>query len=324
MPIPRKSKAKKFASERRGEQNNTDDPVPSTPPSPKAVRFAPHSAELTSRPLTPQEAWSLYHFETHARGCRLCSSHPLCSTGYGLAQDVQILVCQRGGEICSTRPDSEGKWVRVEIPYGYDRAKSMLGIDRRKKHKPIVSYDTDPRPDRKRETKPVIIEPARTHANDERGVRYEVVEASSSGRQAGGEPVMLPERSKRGSLYESDMRRPRREYRIEERTSELQLKSLDQKCEEKEREERRERRRRERAWRGSDGLPAPKVKEGAPRQTTYVQRSVPVQSDRSLAWETKFARYVDPIPHSWGSLFKKMSSNLRDCNDWQLSPLCQD
>jgi hypothetical protein len=122
MPSSRQTKPIIIAASRA--THNHSILSPSTPPSPKQVRFAPRSAELASRPLTPQEAWSLYHFETHARSCRLCSSHSLCSAGYALSQDVQVLVRQHGGEICSTRPDSEGKWIRVEIPHGYDRARS--------------------------------------------------------------------------------------------------------------------------------------------------------------------------------------------------------
>ena len=257
MPSSRQTKPIIIAASKATHNHSTLSP--STPPSPKQVRFAPRSAELASRPLTPQEAWSLYHFETHARGCRTCTNHSLCSTGYGLAQDVQVLVCQHGGEICSTRPDGEGKWIRVEIPHGYDRAKSMLGVERKreKKHAPIVSYDTDPRPARKRDAREnVYVEPARTHRDDERRSRqkperYEVVEVTPVSKYERGEPVQLPERTKRGSLYESDMRRPRREYRIEERLPDKREKSQDREWKEREREERRERRRREREWRES-------------------------------------------------------------------------
>jgi hypothetical protein len=253
MPSSRQTKPIIIAASRPTHNHSTLSP--STPPSPKQVRFAPRSAELASRPLTPQEAWSLYHFETHARGCRLCSSHSLCSAGYGLSQDVQILVCQRGGEICSTRPDSEGKWIRVEIPHGYDRARSMLGVERKKKHAPIVSYDIEPQPIRRRERRDsVYVEPARTHRDDEKRSRhkperYEVVEVTPVPRYEAGEPVRLPERTKRGSLYESDMRRPRREYRIEERTPERKERGEDREREKRERDERRERHRREREWR---------------------------------------------------------------------------
>jgi len=265
-----------------------------TPPSPKQVRFAPRSAELASRPLTPQEAWALYHFETHARGCRLCSNHSLCSTGYGLAQDVQVLMCQHGGEICSTRPDSEGKWIRLEIPHGYDRARSMLGVERirkrEKKHAPIVNYEIVPRPAPKQELRDnVYVEPARTHGDDERRVRYHTE----------GERIQLPESTKRGSLYESDMRRPRREYCIEERLEPTPKGELtaDQVWKEREREERRERRRRERDLRGGMLLPELNFEKGASRQATHDQSFMPAQSNQSLGRGTEFTGYVCPRSH---------------------------
>ena len=175
--------------------------------------------------------------------------------GYSLSQDVQVLVCQHGGEVCSTKPDGEGKWIRVEIPHGYDRTKYMLGVERKraKHHAPIVSYDTDPRPSRTRESrKDAYVEPSRTYRDDERRSRhkperYEVVEVTPSTYEAGG-PVRLPKRTKRGSMYESDMRRPRREYRIEERTPERKEKIEDREWKQWEKDERRE---REREWRES-------------------------------------------------------------------------
>ena len=264
---------------------------PAVPPSPKQVRFAPRSAELATRTLTPQEAWSLYHFETHARGCRECSSHSLCSTGYGLSQDVQVLICQHGGEICSTRPDSEGKWVRVEIPHGYDRAKSMLGVERKRgrKHAPIVNYDTAPRPSREpRPRANAFSEPAQTHKVNERPKRYQIVEVETAFQ--GGEPVQLPESTKRGTLYESYMRRPRREYRIEERTPERKESSQDRERKEREREERRERRRRERELREGGWEGKPTVEESNPRETIFDQPSV--QSYPPLVKKTRPTRYV--------------------------------
>ena len=135
----------------------------------------------------------------------------------------------------------------------------MLGVERKRerKHAPIVSYD-EPRPARRREPRESVhVEPARTRRDEERRSRhrperYEVVEVTPSKYDA-GETVRLPDRTKRGSLYESDMRRPRREYRIEERTPERKEKSEDREWKEREREERRERRRREREWRESSG-----------------------------------------------------------------------
>ena len=254
MPASRQTKPIIIASSKP--THNNSNLSPSTPPSPKQVRFAPRSTEVASRPLTAQEAWSLYHFETHARACQLCNNRLPCDVGYGLSQDVRVHVVYYSGEICSTKADSEGKWVRVEIPHGYDRTKDMLGVRRKreKKHAPIVSYDADPRPSRKRESRnDVYVEPARTHRDDERRSRhkperYEVVEVTPPTYEAGG-PVRLPDRAKRGSLYESDMRRPRREYRIEERAPERKEKIDDREWKQWEKEERRERRRREREWR---------------------------------------------------------------------------
>jgi hypothetical protein len=109
----------------------------------------------------------------------------------------------------------------------------MLGIERERKRKrdqaPIVSYDSNPRPHprphpRQASEKNVYFEPARTHRDDRR----------------------LSERTVRGILYESDTIRPRRRYRIEERTPDRSQVTQDR--ERKERE-RRERRRREREWR---------------------------------------------------------------------------
>jgi hypothetical protein len=147
----------------------------------------------------------------------------------------------------------------------------MLGVERTRssdkskpkksttKSSPVVSYDPEPRPARKT-AEPhsssrdnVYVEPARTPKDGEkrsrhRPERYEVVEVAPKYEQGG--PVRLPERAKRGSLYESDMRRPRREYRIEERAPERAERERES---EKDREERHERRRREREREWRDG-----------------------------------------------------------------------
>lgn len=158
--------------------------------------------------------------------------------------------------------------MRVEVPHGYDSVKVLLGGERARKEKkkriPIVSYDIhdEPRPSRKKDTRDVFVEPARTSRDEERRSRqkpqrYETVEVTPESTERdrkyekGGPVQELPERPKRGSLYESDMRRPRREYRIEERVPEKRERreegrGRDGERKEREREERRERRRRER------------------------------------------------------------------------------
>jgi hypothetical protein len=148
----------------------------------------------------------------------------------------------------------------------------MLGMERTRssdkskpkksttKSSPVVSYDPEPRSSRKAaeprsasrdNNNNAYVEPARTPKDGEkrsrhRSERYEVVEVAPKYEQGG--PVRLPERQKRGSLYESDMRRPRREYRIEERVPDRGERERES---EKDREERHERRRREREreWR---------------------------------------------------------------------------
>lgn len=113
-----------------------------TPPSsPKVVHFAPSSSDLVSgvsRGLTPAEAWSLYHFEMHARSCPSCfdplnvymKGRQLCAHGHALAQDVAIHVCHQGGAIYSTTMDDR-RPVRVELQPKYDHTRGLLeSIDR--------------------------------------------------------------------------------------------------------------------------------------------------------------------------------------------------
>ena len=94
----------------------------------KQVRFARQSAELASRPLTPREAWPLYHLEVHGRECRECifAVDQLCPKGHQLSEHVQTLIRLHQGELCSTRPSSNYMCVRVEIPYTYTMARRLL------------------------------------------------------------------------------------------------------------------------------------------------------------------------------------------------------
>ena len=214
--------------------------APSTPPSPKQVRFAPRSSEVvtgSSRPLTPTEAWSFYHFETHARGCPECydpykvmlAGNRLCSTGHALAQDVLIHVFSQEGQVYSTKKDDH-KLVRVEIQPGYNHTRNLLtSIERHLRAQrtvPIISYDkTYPVSARRTERDPesdyeesadVVVESRRserkpsTSKSKHKSSRYSTVvvkddvEASSSRRK-----------EKRGSLYEKDTQRPRKEYVVE-------------------------------------------------------------------------------------------------------------
>lgn len=226
----------------------TSDFSSSTPPSPKAVRFAPRPSELVtgySRPLTTTEAWSLYHFECHARKCLTCSDpytsslhhNRLCSTGHALAQDVAIHVYHRGDQVYSTRKE-DGNFVRVEVPHDYNRTKSLLkSLDYHVRRKPpVVSYEqyspvavryTSPRTSTSREDyskADVVIEPAssqppRKHRDSTKyrhlAVQNSSPEVPSSSMDASNTArKTTEERPKRGSLYERDMQRPKKEYRV--------------------------------------------------------------------------------------------------------------
>jgi hypothetical protein len=183
--------------------------------SPKQVRFAPRSAAQVSRPLTPQEAWALYHLEVHARECHSCNNGPLCDVGYGLSQDAGALIRKQGGECYSTQLDSEGNRNRVEIPYGYTLARKMLGISENsdKYQAPIISYEEESRSTRQREPRNIVsIEPTRRHRPD----RDEVIGVTPSYRYETGEAVQLPRRSNKLGSYDGDMGHSQREHHVED------------------------------------------------------------------------------------------------------------
>jgi hypothetical protein len=272
---------------------------PGSPPSQKQVRFADRSTDQVSRILTPEEAWSLYHYETHARGCGQCRTLLLCTTGRGLAQDVGSFVRQRGREICSTRPNDDGTWIRVEIPRNYSRTKAMLGAKRKRKREKeyaptIVTYDTEPRPDPKQEPRYLYIEPARTRGDDRVYSIYKDAMLSPRVRyDSEGEPTRLPERSRMDTrrLFENT-ERPLRDYRIEVRTPGESEGDQDRERKERELKERREMHDAQGEWGATNNTPGPKVETSAARQTTHNQPSVFIQRDRSIVRETEILRYV--------------------------------
>ena len=230
---------------------------PSSPSSPKAVRFAPTSSGLVSgisRPLTPTEAWSLYHFETHAQSCSTCNNPlgvhlkrgRLCDNGHALAQDVAYHVYYYAGDVYSTKEDNH-KQVRVELPLGYDQLRGLLKsmdhhIRSSNRTVPIISYDANypvsarrrapspelrPRPRYEDERTEVIIEPANTerdrtsrgHRSKPRAKGYATVVVQDD---IDSEPDLSRQPSKtskerRGSLYEADRQRQRqeKEYLVE-------------------------------------------------------------------------------------------------------------
>lgn len=164
--------------------------------------------------------------------------------------------------------------MRVELGPDYKLVRDLLGVKRiskgKKKPAPaVVTYDApshEPKPSLKREPMSIVVEPARSHRDEERksrqkAQRYDVVEVKPSPDHHDrtydkGGPVRLPERAKKGSLYEIDMRRPRREYRLQDRVPEKRERrerSRERELRERDREERHARRRRERDYHQDGG-----------------------------------------------------------------------
>lgn len=210
--------------------------LPTTPPSPKAVRFAPSSGNAISRPLSSVEAWSLYHFENHARHCSACyyplevirRGGQLCDTGHGLAQDVAYHVYHRDGEFYSTSKDN-CKLVRMEIPPGYSHLRSLLvSMDRAlRSHRmssPLLSYDrTYPiaarRSDIQSERENAIVEPADSRSRHHRRSKHKSSRYSTTALAEDDDDyiVKLPSGQRRGTIYDQDLQRKEENYRVERR-----------------------------------------------------------------------------------------------------------
>jgi len=106
------------------------------PSSPKSAKVCFVDGEVTSmsRPVTNDEHWTLYYFETHAASCVSCcdplyvskAGKKLCDKGRELAIDVTHLIYRNDdGKICSRRMQGHQE-VRVEVPNGYDQTLSLL------------------------------------------------------------------------------------------------------------------------------------------------------------------------------------------------------
>lgn len=223
--------------------------TPSPPSSPKAVRFAPSSAAGISRPLNSAEEWSFWHFENHASRCKYCydpyrlyrKQRSLCPTGKDLAQDLACHVYLRDGEVYSTRKE-EHKLVRVEMKSGYYNAEGLLKsmsyhLPGPSRSRPVVSYDPTPssaryrerertpeRREHKKET--VIVEPASSkparhsshRGSKHKSKRYDTVVVQDD-VEAPQPAATNKYKERRGSLYESDIARQKRQqgYRVEVR-----------------------------------------------------------------------------------------------------------
>lgn len=240
-------------------------------PSQKKARFASAPIEGVSRPLSTTEAWSLWHFETHARQCNDCyrpldvarEGRRLCDTGHALAQDVAEHVYHKAGEIYSKKTDDH-KLVRVELPPNYDQTRELLqAIDRalRKNLRttPIISYDTNYPVSRRRSPsaerrsrcrddpkETVYIEPGNTERDrrpqrrsTHKGRRYEKVVVDDN-----VESDMTREKkpdSRRGSLYDTDIQRLKKDkgYLVEIREPETRYYRSPERRRERDREGRK-------------------------------------------------------------------------------------
>ena len=213
----------------------------------KTVRFSPAPVKAVpgvTRPLTQTEAWSLYHFESHARQCRACfdpldvhrRGEKLCHTGQGLGHDVSYHVYYRDGLIYSTHPE-DGKLVHVEIPTTYGQLRSLLkamnrGLTCTRASAPVLSYERNPSIRTPRyalhERATYIVEPAASTRKprsslDSKPRYYPTITTKDLGldsKDLDDEINALPVQSlslkdRRGTLYARDMQRKQASYMVE-------------------------------------------------------------------------------------------------------------
>ena len=201
--------------------------APSSPGSPKAVRFAP-AFKAESRALDLAESWSCYHLETHCRQCNECykpvESRQLCATGLALARDVAEHVYRQDGAVYSRKKDNT-KLVQVDLPKDYTQVPQVLKLlerAQRTKHRapPVVSYEPvfsrRTTPDEDERTTKVTIEPTRAkshRSSKHKSTRYKTVVVQEDVDESATTPV---KKERRGSLYYEDMARQRKEaYEVE-------------------------------------------------------------------------------------------------------------
>ncbi|KAH0291775.1 hypothetical protein KCU62_g2502, partial [Aureobasidium sp. EXF-3399] len=106
-----------------------------SPPSPKGVRFSDTSSIIAgfSRPLTSEEAWLLFDFETHSRECRQCISPyrrwqehaSLCHKGLHMSKRIAEAMYMQNGKVFE-RYTRFKKPSQVEIPHTYTYLREQL------------------------------------------------------------------------------------------------------------------------------------------------------------------------------------------------------
>jgi hypothetical protein len=208
---------------------------PSAAKKERVVGFYEDPVLSFSRPVNTAESWAAYHFEMHARKCAYCHNpyevhrnhEQLCDVGHRLAQEVARFIYQKSDGATYSTVEEDNKLVRVEIPAGYVEVGGLLkAIERSIRHrtrKPFVSMDRSyyvtPR------TAPAS--PTRSHSVHVEQEPKIKSKSKSSSRPRSGEivdwpqhPTTKPKRplveisntpnSKRGSLYEEDLAKQRR------------------------------------------------------------------------------------------------------------------
>ncbi|KAF1813394.1 hypothetical protein P152DRAFT_317294 [Eremomyces bilateralis CBS 781.70] len=215
----------------------------SSPSSPKP-RFADAVVSTIARPLTNEEHWALYYFESHARTCTRCYNpyavqkrkDRLCSEGHLLAQNLSLYLTQgHDGHIRSASRTEQSEKVDggyadvwVEIPRGFENALGLLkAIERSMRHREkFVAFEkahTSPRKEKHAVKEPVIHHTKHSKSYHTVTAEPEIVEWPRHERETTEEATPVIKPSNRGSLYEADMRarqeRERKEqqlpYRVE-------------------------------------------------------------------------------------------------------------
>ncbi|KNG50776.1 macro-like protein 1 [Stemphylium lycopersici] len=197
----------------------------------RVVGFYEDPVQSFCRPVNTAESWAAYHFEMHARKCAHCHNpyevhrnhEQLCDVGHGLAQDVARYIYQKSDGATYSTTEENHKLVRVEIPAGYVEVCSLLkAIERSLRHrsrKPFVSMDrsyyvaprSPPSSPRQRHSVKVDQE-AKAKTKSSRPKSGEIVDwpqQTTKAKRPLAEISNTPN-SKRGSLYEEDLAKQRR------------------------------------------------------------------------------------------------------------------
>ena len=193
------------------------------------VGFHKDPVASVSRPVNPSESWPAYHFEMHARKCAYCHNpyevhrnhEQLCDVGHRLAQEVTRYIYNGADGATYSTVEEDNKLVRVEIPAGYVEVSGLLkAIERSLRHrsrKPFVSMDRSyyvaPRtaaalPQRTRSVK--VEQEPKIKTKTARPRSGEIVDWPETKPKRALAEISNTPNSKRGSLYEEDLAKQRR------------------------------------------------------------------------------------------------------------------